>query len=397
MFGGDRGHFALFFAVFYAARAAVSLVIPLYFASVGISLIGVGVAIGIFGASLLVFEILWGFLFDRVGPGPLILLSVVSASGMYILIPLVKTTEAAVLAEFLLGASSPIVTVVLRSRIARESTSEGSAKGFGILGSLFAISQLMGTLLGSVGALSIGFADSFYLSAGLTLAAYPVYLRSSRSTPMNDGPGPKADLSSHPSGAPTSGFDRASILLLSLIAVPTFVGYAFFTNIIQLVVTHSSRFSGSGFDAGLVVSAFWLSSSFFQPLVTVKGRSRARTWVAVALLANFGLFASMVSLNGVWELAGAALAEGACFSVISPLSLSLLVASIPNRYAGRMMGIYGAVEDIGLIIGPLAGSAVWVGYGLDPAFLVLGAPFLVVFVPYALHLRSSMKSEVSDG
>ncbi len=109
--------------------------------------------------------------------------------------------------------------------------------------------------------------------------------------------------------------------------------------------------------------------------------------IAIALASSFGVFALLTQLNDVWEIAAAGLLEGLCFSAISPLSLSLLMVGIPKRYAGRAMGIYGAAEDVGVLVGPLVGSAIWVQFGLTAAYLTLGASFLAVLVPYAVAMR----------
>jgi MFS transporter, DHA1 family, multidrug resistance protein len=112
-------------------------------------------------------------------------------------------------------------------------------------------------------------------------------------------------------------------------------------------------------------------------------------------LASFGLFAAMTQLYSIWELVVGAVVEGLCFSVISPLSLSLLMVGMPRRYTGRAMGFYGAAEDIGLILGPLVGSAVWVEFGLTTAYLTLGGIFLAVLIPYlgAIRGRASVPTE----
>jgi hypothetical protein len=65
------------------------------------------------------------------------------------------------------------------------------------------------------------------------------------------------------------------------------------------------------------------------------------------------------------------------------------MVGIPRRFVGRAMGVYGAAEDVGVILGPLVGSAVWVGFGLTPAYLTLGGTYLAVFVPYAIAMRHS--------
>lgn len=385
--------FLSFYSVFYTARGLSSLIIPLYFVSVEIPLIGVGVAIAVYGASLLFFEILWGVVLDRVGPEPLVFTAVALTSVTYVLLPFVRTPETAALTEFVLGASGPVIAVVARSSVVRESDPGRWASGFGIIGSAFAVAQLLGSLLGTVSVPSFGFVNSFYLAAAFSVVAYAIYLRLVRSNGASyrhGGPGPA------PSAEARFRLDWRGFPLLGLIAVPTFMGFAFFTNIIQLVVTQTPRISGSGSDAGLVVSAFWLSTAFFQPIVSTRGAKRTRTWIAVAIIASFGLFALMTQLYSVWEMGVSALIEGFCFSVISPLSLSLLMVGIPRRYSGRAMGIYGAAEDVGLILGPLIGSAVWVEFGLTPAYLSLGAAFLFVLVPFLISMRAEVSPVVQE-
>jgi DHA1 family multidrug resistance protein-like MFS transporter len=384
--GREGRAFISFYSVFYVARGFAGLIIPLYFVSVGVPVIGVGVAIGVFGASLLIFEILWGVLLDRMGPGRLVFAAVALNAVTYVLVPFVKTPEGAVITEFVLGASGPILAVVARSGVIRQRESGGWASGFGLLGGIYAVSQLVGSLLGGATAPSIGFADSFYLTAGISVAAYVFYLRFVK-------PGPTtADTATRvaaPAIEPRPPLDWRGLPLLGLVAVPTFIGYAFFTNIIQLVVTQTPRISGTSFDAGIVVACFWLSTAIFQPLLSRRGASNARRWIGLALIASFGVFALMTQFYSIWEIAAGAFLEGACFSAISPLSLSLLMVGIPKRFAGRAMGIYGAAEDVGVILGPLVGSAVWVEFGLTPAYLTLGATYLAVFVPYAAAMRRS--------
>jgi MFS family permease len=388
--GRDRRGFISFYSVFYVARGFASLIVPLYFVSVGIPVLGVGIAIGVFGGSLLIFEIMWGVLFDRLGPGKLVFAAVALNAVTYSLIPFVKTPEAAIVTEFVLGASGPILAVVARSSVIRQSASGGWASGFGLLGAIYALSQLTGSLLGGISAPSIGFADSFYLTAGISVVAYVVYLRFVRGKPQgNPQAVDKGASVVAEADEPRLKLDWRGLPLLGLVAIPTFIGYAFFTNIIQLVVTQTPRISGTEFQAGIVVSAFWLSTAIFQPILSRRAAGNARRWIGVALIASFGVFALMTQFYSVWEIAVGAFLEGACFSAISPLSLSLLMVGIPRRFVGRAMGVYGAAEDVGVILGPLVGSAVWVGFGLTPAYLTLGGTYLAVFVPYAIAMRHS--------
>jgi hypothetical protein len=52
----------------YSARGVSSFLFPPYL-SIGLNIVEVGVALGISGASLLFFEVAWGFVLDRLGTG----------------------------------------------------------------------------------------------------------------------------------------------------------------------------------------------------------------------------------------------------------------------------------------------------------------------------------------
>ena len=384
MSSGSRLPFISLYSIFTAIRGVSGLILPLYFVSVGIPDLQVGISIGFFGASLLIFEILWGVVFDRIGPGRLIFASTVLSTATYLLLPFVRNAEGAIVAEFLLGASGPILAVVARSLVIRRSESSGWAGGFGLLGAIYAMAQVVGALIASLTSPAIGFGDTFYLAAATTIFVYLVYLRWSRRTGSWAGLG---DLvAGLAKDEPRPPLDWRGLPLLALVAVPTFIGYSFFVNIMQLVVTQTPSISGTELQAGVVIASFWVANAIFQPLFSARVVRRSLV-IGIALAANFGVFALLVPLHNVWEIAVAGLLEGVCFSAISPLSLSLLMIGIPKRYAGRAMGIYGAAEDVGVILGPLVGSAVWVQFGLGSAYLTLGATFLLVLVPYAIAMR----------
>ncbi len=383
--GRSRLPFISLYSIFTILRGVTALLLPLYFFSVGISDLEVGISIGLFGGSLLVSEIAWGVFFDRVGPDRLILASATMTAATYLLVPFVTDIEGAILVEVLLGVSAPILAVVSRSLVIRQNESGKWAGGFGLLGAIYALAQVVGSLIASLAEPAIHFGNTFYVAAVATAAVYLLYVRSSRRAGVGEGLGDFREDSAEKEPRPP--LDWRGLPLISLVAVPTFIGYSFFVNIMQLVVTQTPSISATELQAGIVYSSFWVANVIFQPLLSSRGGRSARYVIATALAASFGVFALLTQLNNVWEIAVAGLLEGVCFSAISPLSLSLLMVGIPKRYAGRAMGIYGAAEDVGVILGPLIGSAVWVQFGLTAAYLTLGATFLAVLVPYAIAMR----------
>ncbi len=387
-----RSQFLVFYLVYTITRGIAQLLLPIYFLSVGISLLGTGLAVGVYGVGLLVFEVLWGFVLDRVGPRWLIFGTIVGTAGSYFALPFVTTLAGAFAVEFVIGASAPIMTLVARSNVVRGGESGSWAGGFGLLGSTYSIAQLAGYLLGSLIAPSIGLADSFYAAGLVCISVYVYHLRTAQPQPQQLPHAARpmvADLSKDPpkDSPEQPRLDWRGFPLLCLVAVPTFIALSFLTNYYQAPLV-KPPISAPKFEAGIAVSMFWLSTAIFQPLIARRAAGNTRKWIGVAMLAGFGVFALMTQLYNIWEIAGAVFLAGICYSSISPLSLSVLMVDIPRRYAGTAIGVYGSAEDVGVILGPVLGSAALVEFGLAKAYLTLGATFLLVLIPYAVAMRS---------
>ncbi len=380
-----RSPLLVFYLTFTAARGFAQLLLPLYFVSVGVPVLGVGVAIGVFGVGLLVFEVLWGAILDRYGSRILMLGATIGTAGPYFLLPLVRSAGGAIGIEFVLGATAPMVAIVMRSSVVTQGESGSWAGGFGLLGSFYSLAQLIGSLFGGFVGPVTGLSNSFYISGTVCVGSYLYYILNLRRQPEGTVKPARDRSAVH---EPRPRLDWRGLPLLSLVAVPTFIVFSFFTNIIQLIVTQTHAISASDFEAGITVSSFWLSTAIFQPVISGLGAKNARKWIGGGMLGAFCVFALMTQLYNVWEIAVGVFLIGICFSAISPLSLSLLMLGIPTRYVGRAVGVYGAAEDVGVILGPLVGSAVWVEFGLTQAYLTLGATFLLVLVPYVIALRS---------
>jgi MFS family permease len=69
---------------------------------------------------------------------------------------------------------------------------------------------------------------------------------------------------------------------------------------------------------------------------------------------------------------------GVAYSTITPITLSLLTASVSRGYWGRIMGLYGAAEDVGILIGSSLGSFIWGFWGYQYSFIMMGALFILV-------------------
>ncbi len=137
-----------------------------------------------------------------------------------------------------------------------------------------------------------------------------------------------------------------------------------------------------------MISLFSVSNVVFQPLLGAKLAGRARSFIALGLFLNFCVYVVLTRVGSMLAFDALAVAESFIFAMVSPLSLSLLMVRTPRRFSGRVMGTYGAAEDVGIILGPVVGTFVWVNFGLQTAYLAMGVPLLAVLIFYLAASRA---------
>jgi len=162
---------------------------------------------------------------------------------------------------------------------------------------------------------------------------------------------------------------------------------SFFTSIMPVAVTTLPSLSGTALDAAVMIALVYLSLTVFQPLLGALGANRAKLLIVAGLGGNILVFLSLTRATGIIAIDILALLNGLCFSVVSPLSLLLLMRRTPKGLVGATMGIYGAAEDVGLILGPLLGGIVWAQVGINAAYLVLAASFAIIAVLFVALQR----------
>lgn len=371
------------YLVWYTARGASGFFIPLYLDHVGLPLVDIGIALGFGGAGVLVFEAVWGFVIDRVGVARTLPGVAAVATVTFALFPLVNSPTEAYAASFLLGATSPVMVVIGRYVVVGESESSGWGSGFGLLGGVISLGFGLGALLGGFTSSIFGYGDAFYVCAVLTVVPYPLYAMvrknpSARAEPAEVRPMENGD---------ARGFDWRTLSVLSIVSVPLFMGALFYTSIMQLVVTETSSIAASQTDASVMIALFSFSNVVFQPLLGASFSKHPGKFIALGLGLNFAVFVALTQTGNILGFDALAVAEAFCFSMVSPLSLSLLMVRTPRRYTGRVMGLYGAAEDVGIVLGPVVGAFVWATFGLQTAYLTIGVPLLAGLIFYTLAMR----------
>jgi predicted MFS family arabinose efflux permease len=373
--------------VWYMARGATGFFIPLYLYSIGLPVVEVGIALGFSGAGVLVFEATWGYIIDRVGVARTLPGVEAVAVITFLLFQFVSTPVEAYAASFLLGATAPVMVVVGRYLVVGESESSGWGAKFGMLGAAISLGFGVGALVGGLVSSRFGYGYAFDGAALLSLVPYPLYAYL-----KNDSVPPRpAEVEPQPA-EDAQGLDWRTLSILSVVSVPLFMGSVFYTSIMQLVVTQTPSIGANSTDAAIMISLYSFSNVVFQPLLGAAFGGRARKFITLGLALNLAVFLALTQAGTMLGFDALAVAEAFCFSMVSPLSLSLLMVRTPRRYAGRIMGMYGAAEDVGIIVGPVVGAFVWANFGLQSAYLAIAVPLLAALLFFLVTSRQSGRS-----
>ena len=167
-----------------------------------------------------------------------------------------------------------------------------------------------------------------------------------------------------------------------------FLMFSVVYTMIPLVISESP-FGATPFEVGVLLATFNVSLLLFQPLVGHAGASRPRAWMSLGLLVGASSFLVLVIAKSTPLAYASAFLAGISFSAISTHSLARFTRLVHHSRRGAAIGIYGAAEDVGVIIGPLVFSSLWAAVGLDAALAFTSAILLAVLVAYLLPRKST--------
>jgi len=343
----------------------LSATLPFRFQQLGLPIVEYGLALAAYAGGMLLTESVWGALAFRLGrPRPIVAVGIV-VGGATLLLAFATTFPAFLGAEALIGALGVYLAPLLRW-VALSSGGPGSAgSGTGRWSSVFGLGLAIGVSVGPVGFVIFGFRDVALLS----IVALGVAVAVAAALPWS-----LASLPPATRGRPLAVRTLATrpFLVALLLVLIAFIAMTFTTNFLQYFSI--VLFGGTPSEAGYVLGAgrlVTLAAAF--GLGTVVDRwGPGRAIPAGFLLLLMGGVATWVS-RSFDEMVAATLLFSAGLGWLSASLLPLAVDAMPLDHQGAAIGVFGSMEDMGLLVGPLLFGSVWAWYGPTSIFPVVTA------------------------
>jgi MFS family permease len=358
-------------------------VFPLFLAnrSVNPQLIGLIFSLS-FLASLL-SEFISGWVFDNVNP-KLGLLSGTLGTGLAVGAILFVRTEAGFFAAFFFYGLFWI-PAFLGSRwyIGTFAPAESKAGSLGMIGLVAAGTNSLGSFLGGWLADSFGLTIPFFVAAGVLVIPGLLMIPFLGALDFTKPQRVRTSVEHAGRLEESLSLPWIKIAHLGLLSTVFFMGFGVINAYLPLL--GASAFSADPGEIGLLFGVFGLVRfSAAIPISGLADRFGRRSFVLLGLLSCAASLAGFVlAPDFIWLLISIVFFALAFISFL-PASAALLSGMVSEDQQGRAMGMLGAFEDSGMIIGPAIGGALWVSLGERSPFIFTAVAALAAALSWML-------------
>jgi multidrug resistance protein len=395
--GPSRGVLVVIFATILIDFVGFSVLIPilpLYAERLGASPVQVALLLALYAFAQLLFSPMWGWVSDRIGRRPVILVSLAGTVLSFLVLAFARSIPALYAARILsgffaatIGTAQAVVTDVTRP--------QDRARGMAVIGAAFGAGMIVGPMLG--GLLSeVGATAPFYGVALLAAANFGVALRQLPETrpPRLASPGGFELLHAL---VPTplrllAAVHERRIALFLYLFFHLFMAFAILEALITLYV--GMRFGASMLDVGLLFAWIGVVLVLTQAVALRRLARRFDEAQLVAIgLAAMGIGLAVLPALGAFGwffAAGALIAVGNGIAI--PAFTSLYSKACRAERAGELLGQSQAMATTGRIVGPLCGGFLMQSVSPGAPFVAAGAMMLV-----ALALFHAARSVLGIG
>jgi PPP family 3-phenylpropionic acid transporter len=378
------------------AMALLQPVLPLYLTSLGVNPTMLGFMFSVGMAGMVVGESSGGWLADRVG------IRVPLFIGTFVCAPLVLaftfTTSPAIIFVifFFWGIVRAAIFGPGRGYIGTKIPLAHKATFMAVYAASMAVSRSLGTLTSGFIADARSYDWVFYIAAGIGIAGSILVVlglrnkHQAKGVPLHVTP-ERSEAKELPLYRNRPFIYQSAIALVQFIAI----GISPFMALLAAEVAH--------LPAREVGILFTISSITNAVLLIPMGRladRRSKRMVMVIGLTITAAGQAIIGLSGSFaQIAVGCVIQGTGGAMFGPAAVALLSENVPSQRQSTAMGIYGAFEDAGVIIGSALGGVIWSAFGPAPTFFILGtgAAILGVIMSFTLLRRPVVKTRSLTG
>ncbi len=367
------------------AMAILNPILPLFLTSISIVPALIGLMLAVSMAGMVFGETSGGWLADKIG------LKIPMLAGTFLCAPVVFCFVFArgVPALFLVFLCWGIVRAAIfgpaRGYIGITSAPENKAMVIAIYMTFLTVSRSLGSLTSGFVADSLGYNWDFYISVGLSVLAGVLIVVGMRKVPLwKPATAPASGVPASPAVASRPPVNYRPVVFQCIVAALFFMMLGI-NSFLPLLATEYVGVKATQVGILMFIGG-GVSTLLFIPLGRLADRKDKKMMIIIGLLLSTAGLAGLAFAREYGMLILMVIICNTGFVMFTPAAVALLSNSVPAYWQGTAMGIYGAAEDIGIIIGSGVGGFVWTAGGPVALYLmgsaagILGALICLGFV-----------------
>ncbi len=381
----------------------VSPILPQYAQMFGVNITTVGLVLTMFGVARLITDVPAGRLSSQLGCRPVLISGPIILCLGSVGCGLAVSYWELLIFRFIQGIGSAVLTTTSMIALMHMSTPQNRGQMMGFYQGCFLIGAGIGPAVGGFVAEYLGLRAPFYVYAGFAaLSAFWGYLRLPRELTMMKPlePAKRIDpMSPSMASAVTSKTGLQPLIRdfnFVLISTITF-GIFFMRNASQnqiLPLIGSNRLNLSEGQIGLAMTVITASNA-----ITIFTGSRLSDKFGRKIIITLGCFIVAVSLmvlalsSNYLVLILSCVIGGIGVGIAGPAPAAYAADVVPKENYGTGMGLYRAMGDLGIVVGPILLGWIADNWGFNPALYFNGLFLLItVFTFQALAKEPVKKS-----
>ncbi len=367
-------------ACWAASFIVIIVVLPFRFQELGFSIAQYGLVLAAYALGMLITETLWGVVAFRLArPRPILGLGLIVVIATLVL-GISQSFTVIALAAAALGAFGVFLAPLMRWLALSARGPGGAGSGTGRLATFFGIGLVAGTTAGPVLFGLFGFAlvvvVSVVLYVGSLLLVAFLPWQTAGLPPLDAGP-----------VRWFRGVVGRHFLAVSSLVFLYFTALTLPSNFLQYYST--VLFQGTPPEAGYVLGGFRFTAllASFELGVLVDRWGAVRSTLAGFLLLLAGVLGTFLARSYA-EMVTATLVFAGGSGWLTAALLPLALRRVAASQQGTAIGLFGSVEDLGLLVGPVLIGSLWTVLGPQNVFLIVAAVCLAGFA-FSLVLRDT--------
>jgi MFS family permease len=343
-------------------------ILPIYLASIGASPSTTGLLFAVIVLGMIFGETWGGWMADKTGPKIPLLVATYLCAFAVIFLFFVKDIPGIFIIFFFWGLLRSAIWGPGRGYVANAAPLKKKAIFMAVLSTLMSVSGGLASLASGFIVDNWGFDRNFLISAAVLVIAGFLVLVGLKRIPLNLKIKTSSNANFAEADLPEPGIDYRSFIPQCVIVALRWIGIGITSAFLPLfsyqIIGLSATQVGINVTIGAVVGAALLIP--FGRLADLRDK---RNLMGLGLLIVSLSFVGIAFSRSYFLLVIFIIISSIGSAMFTPASLALLSISVHSRRQNYAMGVYGAAEDIGFIVGSSAGGLVWNLWGPSATFL----------------------------